>query len=579
MMEARRDIVVGIGGEGGEGVIVTGDMLTLAGARSGQHVFTTRTFPAEIKGGYCNFQLRMGDEPMHSHGDALDVLVCFNEEAVINGKKDLRPGGTLVYDTAPATEAQAQRVPGVRLIGLPMTKIASEELKAPLSKNMVALGATAYLLSIPFGSIEKLITDRFKRKGEKVLAANIAAIKAGHAFVEERCKDRVRTYQPVKADDRLLLSGNQALALGTLAAGVRLCAAYPITPASDIMEFLADVLPRFGGAVVQAEDEMAALGMVLGAMYTGRRAFTSTSGPGLSLMTEMIGLASMAEVPAVIFDIQRSGPCTGMPTKTAQADLLFAVFGGSGDAPRIVLAPTDVEDCYYVTQKCFDLAERYSMPVIMLSDLSLGHRRQTVPRLRLPENGQGNGQRHEQPQQWAHYRRYEITESGVSPRAVPGEEGGFHTVTGLEHDEFGAPCYEPSMHQAMNAKRFRKFATLAREGNGVKLAGDAQAEVGILGWGSTYGAVLEAVARVRGEGRRVKVLYPTLLNPMPRKEIGEFLRSVKKVVVPELNFTGHFATLLRAEFGIDPIRLDLCQGVPFTPGQIYATIKEVIGRD
>src|SRR3954453_13669677 len=326
-----------------------------------------------------------------------------------------------------------------------------------------------------------------------------------------------RARRPAREGDaRRLLSGNQAICIGALPAGLTYYAGYPITPASDILEWLAGRLPRFGGAAIQTEDEIAALASVLGASFAGRKAMTATSGPGLSLMAELVGLAGMAEIPAVIIDAQRSGPSTGMPTKTEQSDLNHALFGGHGEAPRVVMAPTSVEDCFHVIVEAFNAAERFQVPVIVLSDQSLSHRLETV---RRPDFSAIEVISRERPDagQNGSYRRYELRPDGVSPMSVPGAHGAY-VSTGIEHDEAGNPHYEPELHEAMMSKRFRKLQPLARDGR-ITFTGPERGDVGLLGWGSTEGAALEAAQICLDRGVAVSTCYPRTLAPLPVERI------------------------------------------------------------
>jgi 2-oxoglutarate ferredoxin oxidoreductase subunit alpha len=324
---------------------------------------------------------------------------------------------------------------------------------------------------------------------------------------------------------------------------------------------------------IQTEDEIAALASVLGASYAGRKAMTATSGPGLSLMAELVGLAGMAEIPAVIVDAQRSGPSTGMPTKTEQSDLNHALYGGHGEAPRVVMAPTSVDDCFHIMVDAFNAAEKYQVPVIVLSDQSLSHRLETIvrpdpsarelePRVTL-NGGAANGS----------YHRYAIRDDGISPMAVPGNPGAY-VSTGIEHDEAGHPRYEPELHTAMMAKRFRKLEPLAAHEGRMTTTGPAEADVGILGWGSTEGAAIEAAAICRDRGLKVATCYPRVLAPLPVERIREWARGMGRVVVPELNVTSQFARLVRSDVRIELESVTKATGLPFAAAQIADFITD-----
>ncbi len=371
---ARKSVVIRLAGESGEGVISSGDILTQAAARGGYWTQTFRTYPAEIKGGPCMYQVRMGDEKIYSHGKLVDLLVCFNQEAWDLHWDSLGPEGVILYDDT-AVEIPADYLPRARPVR--MEKLAKEIGGSLRAKNMVAVGAVSGVISFDTTPIEELVLRRYAHK-QGVADANIAALRAGHDEGADLIGS-LAIVDPVEVEeDRVLMSGNQAIALGAVAAGVRYFAGYPITPASDILEWLSAKLPQVGGITIQCEDEIASLASVLGASYTGVKAMTATSGPGLSLMTEMLGYAGTAEIPCVIIDAQRGGPSTGLPTKTEQSDLQHALYGGHGEAPRVVVAPVSVEDCFWTTIDAFNYSERYQVPVILLTDQGLATRMEVI---------------------------------------------------------------------------------------------------------------------------------------------------------------------------------------------------------
>src|SRR5438445_1860174 len=379
---ARTDLVIRIAGEAGEGVLTTGQMVTQATARAGYYVLTDSVPPAEIKGGYSFFQIRLGEQRLRSRGDSVDVLLTFNQEAFENSIDDLRSGGILIYDPAELSLPTTADSTRYRSYAVPLTHIAKNEVELALSKNMVAVGAVAGLFGLDKEHIHRLLREsKLAKKGADILNKNLKAVDLGYAYVLEHVAERTSLeVRPSKLEGRIVLSGNHAVALGALVAGCRRYAGYPITPATDIMEFLADELPKVGGAVVQAEDEIAAIGMVLGSSYAGQKSMTATSGPGISLMTEMLGLASMAAIPTVVIDCQRAGPSTGMPTRHEQGDLNIAVYGAHGEVQRVVLAPTSVMDCFWTTVDAFNLAEEFQLPVIVLQDTLLAVRTESIPK-------------------------------------------------------------------------------------------------------------------------------------------------------------------------------------------------------
>jgi len=575
MQGSKTDFVVRLAGESGEGVLSLGEMLTTALARLGYEVYTFRTYPAEIKGGTVLYQVRVANHVLLSYGSGVDVLVALNEEGYRENVASLRAGGTLIYDS---DNVPTHDLPNHRVIPVPIGTIA-KETGSMLTKNMVALGAILRYLGAPVEAGEKIAEQTFKRKGEEVVQRNYQALHAGYNYIS----DHTDRWTPLLGGidrinpDRLIINGNEALALGAVHGGLTFYAGYPITPATDIMEVLAPILPQFGGVVVQAEDEISALGMVLGASFAGKRAMTATSGPGFSLMVEQINLAAQAEIPAVIVDVQRGGASTGLPTKTSQGDLNLALYGVHNESPRVVMAPTSVEDCFYLIQHALNVAERYQLPVIVLSDQSLAHRRCTIPKpdlARVPRwerilaDVSTNGG----------YARYAITETGISPMAIPGTPGKAYMATGIEHNEWSDPTYTPENLQMMKSKRFRKLQHLSEQyaEQFVRVWGEPEgADVGIMGWGSTEGVIREAIQLAEREGVKAAALYPKMLMPLPVKCIEEFAGKVKRVLVPEKNFTGQFAAYLRSQTSIEPLSYAKDTGLPFDPEEIKEEIIRV----
>jgi 2-oxoglutarate ferredoxin oxidoreductase subunit alpha len=566
---ARKSVVIRLAGESGEGVISSGDILTQAAARGGYWTQTFRTYPAEIKGGPCMYQVRMGDEQIYSHGKAVDLLVCFNQEAWELHWDSLGPEGVILFDETAVEipEEYRDRARPVR-----MEKLAKEIGGSLRAKNMVAVGAVAGVISFNTTPIEELVLRRYAHK-QGVADANIAALRAGGDESAD-LKGVLEIVEPVEVEaDRILLSGNQAIAVGAVAAGVRYFAGYPITPASDILEWLSAKLPQVGGITIQCEDEIASISSVLGASYTGAKAMTATSGPGLSLMTEMLGYAGTAEIPCVVIDAQRGGPSTGLPTKTEQSDLQHALYGGHGEAPRVVIAPITVEDCFWSTIDAFNYSERFQVPVILLTDQGLATRMEVIHK---PDT--------EKVELWERatsagvdgYKRYALTEDSISPMGIPGEEGGQYVATGIEHDELGHPAYTPENHVAMQTKRWAKLAPLA---NGLvrhETHGDETPDIALIGFGSTYGPVREAVDRAREEGRSVGLFFPRVLGPFPVDQVKAFTANASRVLIPEINFSGQLARLVRAECGLEVESHAKCDGLPFTAEDVLDIIMERI---
>jgi 2-oxoglutarate ferredoxin oxidoreductase subunit alpha len=572
---ARDDFIIRIGGDTAiGGVISTGENFTTAAARTGFHTFTFRTYPSEIKGGHAWFQVRVSSRPVHSLGDGCDILIAFDQEAYELHRGNLNQGGVLIHDSGlvePAPDGDIVRY------GIPFQKIAHEELEFVRGTNVLVLGVMAGLFGLPPSSLEEMVRTRYKRRAELV-EKNIQALHYGYEYTKKIQKEDPFWLGTSDNVSRLVMSGNAAIAAGALHAGCRYFAGYPITPATDILETMAAQLPRFGGVCLQAEDEMAAMASLIGASYAGTKSMTATSGPGFSLMTELLGLASMAEIPIVIVDAQRAGPSTGMPTKLEQGDLFHAMYGGHGDLPRMVVAPASVHDCLRVTVLAFELAETYQCPVIILSDQSLSHRTETIEGvdidlLPVVDRLRPNGADAES------YLRYQFTESGVSPMAVPGLDPYTYVAPGLEHDEEGRPVRSPEAHEKMTEKRFRKLASARLQIDNAELCpryGADDAELGIIGWGATEGSIREAVDRALAAGVKVAMMQPRVLSPLPEERLREFIGSVKQVLVPEVNYQGQFAHHLAASLGITPMRLNKIGGLPLMPGEIHDKIREVM---
>ena len=576
-------LLIRMGGESGiDNAISAGDVLTRSVARSGYHVHTFRTYPAEIKGGPVMFQLRAGVHRVPSLGDKMDVLLAFNEEAWDLHHKALRPDGILIYD--PGEHDAPAGFQGTAY-GIPLDRMA-RDLNLRKGKNLVALGALTALVGLDFPMLQATVKDMYGKKRPQFIESNRMALLAGYQWVKDNISEELplRLAPPdTTHEPELVMSGNRAIVAGALAAGCRYFAGYPITPASDILEEMARRLPEVGGATLQTEDEIAAIASVVGASIAGVKAMTATSGPGFSLMQEMLGLATMAEVPVVVVNSMRAGPSTGMPTKMEQADLNIALYGGHGEAPRITLAARSVEDCFYQAMQAFYLSETFQMPVILLTDQSLSHRTETLP-MPNPDLVPVVERLRPAADEAEDYQRYRLTESGISPMGIPGFDATPFTATGLEHDESGAPNYTPDMHTAQLDKRGQKFEIAAEALCGLEPplgcisygVPEENAEVGVLAWGSTAGAVREAVEEMAAEGYPVAALVPAVINPLPSDRILDFARGLKAVVAPEVNRTGQFAAWVKAHTELHLISLNKYGGLPFTPQEIRAKVMEFL---
>jgi 2-oxoglutarate ferredoxin oxidoreductase subunit alpha len=571
-MLRKDDLVIRVAGESGDGSTATGEMLAQAAARSGLHVFTFRTTPAEIKGGPVMFQIRASNNPIRSQGDAVDVLFAFNQEAWDLHHRAMSPDGVLLYDAeefAPPVSFGGVAYP------VPIGQLA-QQAGNRRGKNVVAMAVAAALFGLGRNKLEDIVRAKLGKKAD-LLESNLAAIEIGLAYAQGLDKHDPFWMESAGEHDRYVMTGNQAIVAGALHAGVRFFAGYPITPASDIMEGLAPILPRIGGGYLQAEDEIASVMACVGASFGGKKSMTATAGPGLALMGEAIGYASMTETPLVVVDAQRGGPSTGLPTKMEQSDLNIAVYGGHGDSPRIVLAPASVAECFHLGVWGFNLAEQYQSPVILLTDYSLSFRTETVEPFdmaKYPVVDRLAPQGELQPKE---YRRYAVDgASFISPMARPGTPNAQYTATGLEHNEYGNPAYGPAEHVQMSEKRWRKYEPLRHSREFVRRFGSDRAKVGLLCWGTTAGVCRGAIFLAQQQDIPLAMLQVQMLSPLPVDAIQEFVDSVEIVLVPEVNYLGQFARLVQGELGIRVHSLTQYTGMPFTRLDILGKVKELM---
>ena len=534
-------------GAGGDGIVTMGDILSQAGARDGLNVIKTEAYGPQIRGGESSCVVRLSPEAIYEQGDAVDVLVVFSWADFARFKGEVQPAANAVVlfdeaDPVARTKEDLGLGAGSAWLPVPFAKLAGDA-GAKGSKNVVGLGVLTALFGLREETIRRAVEKRFGRKKAAVGELALKAYEAGlvHGGTLSSMSDRGLTFTP--GASKLIMSGNEAAALGALHAGCRFFAGYPITPSTEVLQFAEEWLPKMGGSVVQTEDELAAIGAVVGASFAGVKSMTSTSGPGLSLMTEMLGLAAMAEVPCVVVDVQRGGPSTGLPTKSEQSDLWQAVFAGHGDAPRVVIAASDVEDCFHATVDAFNIAEEFQIPVIVLTDQSIGQRRETLDPARLVHAVIDRAV--PTAEELVDYKRYKDTPEGDSPMSVPGQKDGIYQTNGLEHDESGRPTSMAVVHEKMNAKRYRKLRPIRDKYQRVRRYGPEKADLGIVCWGSSKGAVKEAVLMAEARGEKVAAFVPQVLFPFPVKALEEFLKSVKQVLVIEISYAAQFYKYLR----------------------------------
>ncbi|MGB0652432.1 MAG: 2-oxoacid:acceptor oxidoreductase subunit alpha [Thermoplasmatota archaeon] len=580
---SRHGVAWRIAGTAGEGLEAGGETFARALAAAGWRPSTQRDFPSRIRGGDTSFTVRLTPEGRLVPPSHVDVALAFNDTVLPGLDASMAADGLLVVDEGVVKPFVAAS--GCRVAALPFTQLA-EEAGSKRAKNMVALGASCVLLGVPVDAVLDAVAVQFARKGDEVVALNQAAVRAGAAAAEAL---DVRFEAPVPVHGpALFLSGNQAACLGALAAGCRVAAAYPITPASDVLEYLTPRLAELGGVALQMEDEMAALNLCLGAGFAGARALTATSGPGLALMSETVGLAGSTETPVVVLDCQRPGPSTGMPTKHGQEDLLHLVHGGTGEFVRIVVAPTCVEDAFAATSEAFRLAWRFQAPAFVALDQQMCLFKQTVAPFDVAAEAARHDVRGPAPgaegsSQWeGTYTRYagDGSESHPVRASLPGEPG-LHYANSTEHAASGFTNEVPGVRTAMVERRLRRMEAIVAEAADPILVedhgpgGDGPADVILLSWGSTVEACREAAARMAADGRSVRVVAVRLIAPLPEAALREALHGDAPIVAAEANATGQFATLLKAALPVhDRLRpARRFDGTPLTSDDVIAAAE------
>jgi 2-oxoglutarate ferredoxin oxidoreductase subunit alpha len=593
--------------DSGEGAQTAGQLLGTIAAKIGHGVWTVEIIPAEIeppvrsRAGASGNRVRIGRDAVTNMGDAADVVVSFNEQ-VLYSRIDLgafKPGTLLFLESKWADDSNLAvrkayqdaladfRGLGYVVVEVPMEAECQKVMDDPRrGKNIWALGMVAWLYNLDAETVREELGTKLGRKGDDVVERNLALLEAGRAWAQVNVAQRFEIERALHADERVVMNGNQAVALGAMAAGIEVCSMYPITPATSVSHFLASALKKVGGFVHQAEDELGAMAFALGASYAGKTPLTVTSGPGLALKSELIGLSIMAELPVVIVVVQRGGPSTGLPTRVEQGDLLAALVGQPGDTPKVILAPSSIEECFHFMVLARQLAEAFRGPVILLSDANLATGQQPFPRPKLSEEWLSppvdlcDWDPSVPPFAWD-------PATGISVRPVPGQRGGAYVLTGLAHDERSRVAYESSVNQRAMAARSRKLATLHKALKPPVVHGDAEGELLVVGWGSTRGAIEEAVDRLRAEGASVSSLHLRFLSPLEPglKQIFSRFSHVltiemnysddpdDKTLSPEVRRYAQLAFLLRAQTLCDVDCWSRVSGSPLPPGQIEAALR------
>ncbi|MDH7564400.1 MAG: 2-oxoacid:acceptor oxidoreductase subunit alpha [Candidatus Bathyarchaeota archaeon] len=575
-----------IGGEAGAGIARAGFLFAKACMRGGLHVFGTNDYQSLIRGGHNFYVARVSDHEVFSQMDFVHLIIALNSETVVLHKNKLAPNGGIICDKDDLSLTPEESSSGLKLYPVPMRKIVIEELKEPhnlIIMNSVALGAATAVTDYDLNLLTELLKETFK---PEIAETNIKAAKIGYNYIKEHFEADFehklgKTAQPRKP--RIFLNGNEAVGLGALRAGCKFYVSYPMTPTTGLLHFMASNERDFNMVIVQPEGEIAAINMAIGAAYAGVRAMTTTSGGGFCLMSEGLGMSGMTETPIVIMVGQRPGPSTGLPTYTAQGDLRFVIHASQGEFPRIVVAPGDVEECFYETARAFNWAEKYQLPVILLADKYVLESEVSTESFDMDkvkiERGLLIRDRYTESRV---YGRYEVTETGVSPRAGPSTVGAVVRANSDEHDEFGLVTEDPAVTATMCEKRMRKLYYVKREMEErnietVKFYSSKDAEATIISWGSTKGPIREAMKLLSAEGRNVNFSQVVYLHPFPKAKVEETISKARKIVAVENNNTSQLSSLIRDHVlrNVDHKILKY-DGRPFNPIMLAEKIKEVL---
>jgi 2-oxoglutarate/2-oxoacid ferredoxin oxidoreductase subunit alpha len=566
-----------IGGEAGQGIQSMSFVLGKVMMRGGYEVFVDQDFESRIRGGHSFSRIRVADREIHAMSEKVDILIALHSETIDVHREDMRRGGLTIYD---GEKVKIDKAKNDNALGMPLERLAVEKTGNRLTSNTVATGAALGLIGYDFDLLKGVLREEFGRHGEKTVENNITAAQAGfdHAR-QEHGKKATHQIRPIAPSRKIMLTGHEAVSLGAMAAGCKFVAGYPMTPTTSILEYIADKGRTFNILVIQAEDEISAMNMVIGAAYTGVRAMTATSGGGFCLMTEGLSLAAMTETPVVVVLGQRPGPAIGLPTRTEQSDLEFALYGGHGGFRRPVLAPAGTADAFWLTVKAFNLAERYQTPVIIVTDHDLADSYNSVERFDLSQVkiDRGSLLSDEEAQKFTDYKRHLITESGISPRGLPGQSKSLVVTDSDEHSEEGHIIEDAETRARMVMKRMRKLEGLKRDLGRPRIYTKPDAEFTLVGWGSTYGAIKEAIDLLEADGIKANMLHLNELWPFPIDAVMSVVADSAKTIVIENNATGQLARLMRAETGIKAHRSILkFDGRPFSPQYIVDALKKEV---
>ncbi|MCU4974524.1 2-oxoacid:acceptor oxidoreductase subunit alpha [Halobacteria archaeon AArc-m2/3/4] len=577
------DLNWAVGGEAGDGIDSTGKIFAQALSRAGRHVFTSKDFASRIRGGYTAYKIRTSVDEVQSVVDRLDILVALTQRTIDENLDELHEDSAVIYDGERSWEAD---IPDeITAVDVPLKSLA-EEAGGAIMRNIVALGAACELTNFDVEYLDESLEKRFGGKGSKIVENNKEAARLGQNYVQENYDLDLGYDLEITDNDYVLLNGDEAIGMGALAAGCRFYAGYPITPATNVMEYLTGRIERYGGHVVQAEDELSAINMALGGARAGARSMTATSGPGIDLMTETFGLIATSETPLVIVDVMRSGPSTGMPTKQEQGDLNMTLYGGHGEIPRFVITPTTISECFWKTVEAFNYAEKYQTPVYLVADLALAVTEQTFPPEAFDmdevEIDRGKIVDDDTVDEWldeqGRFRAHADTEDGVSPRALPGTIDGAHMSTGLEHDELGRRTEREDERVQQVDKRNRKVETAQEQEDwDYREFGSSDSDNLVISWGSNEGALVEALEILEEEGTDVRVISVPYIFPRP--DLTEDVEAAENVIVVECNATGQFADVIEHDTLTRVNRINKYTGVRFKADELAEQIEEQLAAE
>jgi 2-oxoglutarate ferredoxin oxidoreductase subunit alpha len=590
------DFVIGIGGAAGQGIATPGNILARIAVRRGLQLYTYNAHQSIIRGGHIMLHFRMANHPLYSHGDKLDLLLCLNQDTMTRHLRHMGPGSWVLYNSDDVVPGES--APGVHLCPMPIGELTNKS-RNKVIQNTVALGAILAILGLDFATLEEILQRDFARKGQAVVDENVGAARAGFDHAQANFPRRTEEV-PTGPRPLAVWAGNEALAMGGAAAGVKFYSAYPMSPSTGVLHWMAANARDLGIIVRQGEDELAVANMTIGAAAMGCRAMCATSGGGFALMTEAIGMAGMMEVPCVIINVQRAGPSTGVPTKTEQGDLWQALGASQGDFERFIVAPTDALDAFNTIAELFNLVDKCQCPGIVLTDLLISEgsfsfdpstidmhpkidRGELIPHS-VALNG-ANGANGADGANGANghesYLRFRDTETGISPRALPGMEGYIYVAASDEHDEDGILISDeftnPIIRRKMVEKRARKFQHVVKDVPAPQLEGPADADVTLVGFGSTYGVIHEAIEQLAKAGVTANHLPIKWIVPFHADEVSEILGRSKRIIIVENNYSGQFARYLRSETGISAHgHIRKYDGEPFMPHHITEAILEQV---